>query len=147
MNDIQFEDRRTYFEEDTLFNLKAMIYANDVGYCDEVFYVWDKHYDSESNKWPIEIPEKQISAVKYMASLLFQTCRFDCFKESLYQLLSKELNVYYPLYKTLGGKERIAMCDMIRGIRFPVVGRYNLKLLSKKRIKLLLFVMKAKYIG
>lgn len=145
--DILFEDRRIYFEEDTLFNLKAMIYANNVGFCDEVLYVWDKHYDSESNKWPTDIPEKQINAVKYMASLLFQTCRFDCFKDSLYQLLSKEMNVYYPMYKALRGKERAAMCGMIREIRFPILGRYDLKLLSKKRIELIFFVLKAKYIG
>ena len=146
-NDIRFEDRRVYFEEDTLFNLKAMIYANNVGYSDEVLYVWDKHYDSESNKWPTEIPKKQIKAAKYMATLLFQTCKFDCFKNSLYQLLSKELNVYFTRYKALEGKERTELCGMIREIRFPVFGRYDLRLLSKKRIKLLFFVLKAKYIG
>jgi hypothetical protein len=145
--DIRFEDRRVFFEEDTLFNLKSMIYANDIGFCDEVLYVWDKHYDSESNKWPTEISEKQINSVTYMASLLFQSCTFNLYKDSLYQLFSEEIKVYYPMYNVLQGELRIRFSSLIREIRFPLLGRYDLKFLSRKRIKLFFFILKVKYFG
>lgn len=142
---IAFEDRRTYFEEDTLFNLKAVLCARSIAHVKEVLYVWDKRPDSLSNEWATMIPQKQMKSFDRMADLLKDSNDFEQYKDSLWTLVSNEVNRYYPMYKGLEGNDKASFHDLLKKIDFPLFGRYNLKLVSKKRLKLFFFLFKAKY--
>lgn len=45
----------------------------------------------------------------------------------------------------LEDNDRASFHDVLNKMDFPLFGRYNLKLVSKKRLKLFFFVLKANY--
>ncbi|MBQ3354948.1 MAG: glycosyltransferase family 2 protein [Bacteroidales bacterium] len=146
---IVFEDRRCYFEEDTLFNVKAFLYASNISLVSEVFYHWDKHFDSESNKAVShkEACKRQLHSLTYLTDLLFEENLFWDYKESFYILASWYINMLFPVFRGLEGLDRTELVFLIKRSRFPLFGRYSLKKFSKKRLKLLLFVLNLKWDG
>ena len=80
-----------------------------------------------------------------MADLLKDSDDFEQYKDSLWTLVSNEVNRYYPMYMRLEDNDRASFHDLLNKMDFPLFGRYNLKLVSKKRLKLFFFVLKAKY--
>ena len=158
-NAIVFEDRRKYFEEDTLFNLKVAIYAKQFAYMNEVLYCWNNHVGSESqqdlstrtiDEMTAELEEmavRQLAHMKYVNDTLVGAGLFEAFKEQLWTYASKAINYHYTQYKNLHGTEREQLVKLINDIHFPLLGRYNLKLFSKKRIKLFFFLLKLRLDG
>ena len=146
---IRFESRKVYEEEDSLFNLKSFLLADSIGYCCETLYCWDKHLESESNKIypPEEVVYRQLNSLIYIANFLKDSGYFESCKESFFIAVSSAINTYFPLYKSLVGEQRKRFVDLISGIRFPVFGYYNLKLVSYKRLKLFFFLLKVKWEG
>ena len=146
---IWFEDRRRYFEEDTLFNAKAFLNASHVAFVGEVLYHWDKHLDSDSNRIISheEVCNRQLHKMTYLVNLLEKCDAFDTYKESFYILASQYFNILFPMYRALVASERNELVELIKWSRFPLFGRYDLKLLSKKRVKLFFFVLKLKLDG
>jgi glycosyltransferase involved in cell wall biosynthesis len=143
-NAIVFEDRRKYFEEDTLFNLKVAVYARQLAYVNEVLYCWNNYHGSESHSIYTheERAARLLAHVKYVNDTLVGAGLFEAFKEQLWVYVSKVINYHYPQYKNLQGTEKEVFAKLINDIHFPLWGRYNLKLLSKKRIKLFFFLLK-----
>lgn len=141
---IVFPDRSFFFEEDTLFTLQALLTSSVVAYCPCALYVWDKHLDSESNRVPQFLPQRQMAMIDQIGCLLKENGAWKKYRNELYVLTSRWLRVYYPFYQGLDGNEWNVLCDLLRRIHFPLVGRYDLRLISKKRLKLFFFVLKAK---
>lgn len=148
-NAIRFEDRRSYHEEDVLFNLKVALFAKRFSYVKEEFYCWDKHVESESNRLVAheEVASRQLNSFVYIANLLKNKYCFSDFKESFYITLSDSINKYYLQYKSFLGEEKKKFVSLIQMVHFPLFGRYNLKPISKKRLKLFSFVLKLKLEG
>ena len=158
-NAIVFEDRRKYFEEDTLFNLKVAVYAKRLAYVNEALYCWNNHLGSESHQdlstCTIEemttelekMATRQLSQMTYVYDTLVGASMFEVFKEQLWVYASKVINYHYPQYKNWQGIEKELLVKLVNDIDFPLMGRYNLKLLSMKRIKLFFFLLKLKWDG
>ena len=148
-NAIVFEDRRKYFEEDTLFNLKVAICARRVAYVNEVLYCWNNYFGSASHQIYAleEQASRQLALMTYMNDTLVGACLFETFKEQLWVYASKVINYHYSQYKNWQGTEKERLVKLVNDIHFPLIGRYNLKLLSKKRIKLFFFLLKLKLDG
>ncbi len=158
-NAIIFEDRRKYFEEDTLFNLKVAIYAGRLAYVNEPLYCWNNHLGSESNydvsthtieEMTAELEKmsaRQLAHLTYINDTLVNAGLFEAFKEQLWVYASKVVNYHYPQYKNWQGTEKEQLVKVVNDIHFPLWGRYNLKLLSMKRIKLFFFLLKLKWDG
>lgn len=147
-NSIEFPDRNTFFEEDTLFNLQTFLCSETIAYCQERLYVWDKHLDSESNKWATNIAPRTIRQMEFVVDCLKQHQCFNTFKDALYEQCSEWINRYYAHYQRLTVEEKKAFRSVIRRMDFPVGGRrYSLKLLSKKRVKLFFYILKTKYLA
>ncbi len=148
-NAIYFEDRYRYLEEDTLFNLKVAVCAKRLFYVNEVFYCWDKHVLSESNRVLSheEVVKRQLGTMRYVIDVLNKTGLSEHFRESEYVMISNYLKVYYNQYNALIGQDRVDFMKLLNDVHFPLWGRYNLKLFSKKRLKLFFFVLKLKWDG
>lgn len=148
-NQICFENRNTYLEEDTLFNLRAYLMADTIAYCPVALYCWNKHVDSESNRRFAheEVVKRQLNSLVYIGDLLKSNVCFGDYKEPFYITLSDCINRYFQQYKSLLGEERRKFISLINTTCYPLFGRYNLKLISKKRLKLFFFVLKLKLDG
>ena len=149
-NAIVFEDRKKYFEEDTLFNLKVAIYAKRLAYVNETLYYWNNHLGSESHqdlytRTLEELAQRQLAQLTYVNDILVGSGVFEDFKEQLWIYASKVINYHYTQYKNLKGTEKEWLVKIVNDIHFPLMGRYNLKLLSKKRIKLFFFLLKLRW--
>lgn len=158
-NAIVFEDRRKYFEEDTLFNLKVAVNVKRVAYVKEALYCWNNLLTSESHRhihlltveeMTAELEEtaaRQLAQMTYVNDTLVGAGLFEAFKEQLWVYASKVINYHYPQYKNWHGTKKEQLVKVVNDIRFPLMGRYNLKLLSMKRIKLFFFLLKLKWDG
>ena len=148
-NAIVFEDRKKYFEEGTLFNLKVAIYAKQLAYVNEALYCWNNHIGSESHHiYALEkTASRQLAHMTYINDILVSAGLFEAFKELLWVYASKVINYHYPQFKNWQGTEKEQLVKLVNDIHFPLLGRYNLKLLSKKRIKLFFFLQKLRWDG
>lgn len=148
-NRIEFEDRQRCFEEDVLFNAKAFLFSGYVSLVNEVLYHWDKHVDSESNKLMSheDVCKRQLHELTCLIDLLEGDHAFSIYRESFYVLASKYFNTLFPSYQKMEGFDRIELIELIKKSRFPFFGRYDLKVFSRKRMKLFFFVLKLKWNG
>ena len=148
-NNLCFESRKVYLEEDTLFNLKAFLLARNCDFCNRVFYTWDKHCESESNKILSheEICVRSLHQMSYVYGLLEGSGVFQNYKEQFYKRFSLYINIYYRQYSNLGGDSNISFVKLVHDCNFPLLGRYNLNLISRKRLKLFFFIAKVKLNG
>lgn len=146
---LTFLDNRVYLGEDALFNLTAAIYLNRVSHVQDIFYCWDKHDDSLSNKVykHEEVAVRMLNFLSYASMLLMENGCFNDYKEAFYISLSYNINRYYWQYKVLPSNERDKLVSLIKRTKFPLFGRYSLQLFSKKRVKLFFFVLKLKWEG
>lgn len=112
-------------------------------------YCWDKHLDSESNRiFPHHVlVRRQLNSLIYIVDFLKDNVFFDGCKDSFFVLISDCINTFYPSYHSLAGEQRKRLAELLKKVHFPLLGRYNLKLLSKKRVKLFFFVLKLKLDG
>ncbi len=142
-NNFIFTDRDVCFSEDTLFNLKAFLKTTKISYIDKPLYVWIKHENSLSEQWTCNIGLKLLSFFELMYEDLVNAKQFDDYFNEWSVLIEDSLrvNLYHFERLVLKDKRRLAKLLYISGI--PVFGHFNeLKLLSKKRIKLYFFVLK-----
>lgn len=158
-NAIVFEDRKKYFEEDTLFNLKVAIYAKQLAYVNEALYCWNNHLSSESHyvisthtveEMTAELEKtsaRQLAQTTYINDTLVGAGLFETFKEQLWVYASKVINYHYFQYRNCQGTEKERLVKLVNDIHLPPMGRYNLRLLSKKRIKLLFFLLRLRWDG
>jgi len=90
---------------------------------------------------------RQLAHLTYINDTLVNAGLFEAFKEQLWVYASKVVNYHYPQYKNWQGTEKEQLVKVVNDIHFPLWGRYNLKLLSMKRIKLFFFLLKLKWDG
>lgn len=143
-NNISFKDRRQYYEEDTLFNLKAFLTAENAFHCNSTFYCWYKGENTESNSIIShdENVDRQLSFLSEMSDYLNESQFMSSYKYELGVLVSYLLNTYYPVYKSLPDDKTIILKRVMKECSFPVFGYYNgLKLISIKRLKLIFFLI------
>ncbi len=142
-----FLDRDIFFEEDTLFNLTVYSLTQKIGYLNKAFYHWVKYDISTSEK--IESHEKVALKMlnfleKEWSVMLAGSLR--SFKDEYYTMLSYFLRRYFAVIRyhfTWEDKQRLS--SLLRKTDFPICGRYEeMKLISKIRIRLSLFVCKSK---
>lgn len=149
-NHVQFEDRHVFLEEDALFNLTSYLLSNRIGCCHESLYCWDKHVDSESNREyeNDEVAKRQLNSLAYVLDLLKRNNCLADYKKALHVAIADCINRYYKEYSSLLFNELHGLLgEVICTSEYPILGRYNLKLVSKKRLKLFFFVLKLKLDG
>ena len=152
-NALSFCSWQETLEEDVLFNSQAYVLANDIGFVEEPLYTWHKKADSAGNTW-IEDEElvkklvkRQLFQTEKVVEVLEKKNELNRYRKPLQILLSHYVHKYYLHYQVLEKEDRIRLRELLKLVRFPMFGRYDLKLLSKKRIQLLFFVLKTKYLS
>ena len=146
-NTICFKDRNLYLEEDTLFNLEVYIKTKNITYLNSFVYHWVIHETSTSAKLedPDEVSEKMLRYLIHEWSLL-STSRLYEFRRDFQVMVSFYLREYYFYIKIKNKEYKNALARLLHDCSFPIIGRYeNLKLFSKKRLKLLGLVFWLKY--
>lgn len=147
-NNISFLDRRIYFEEDTLFNLKAFTTTTRINYCKNAYYNWHQHNESESNAiiTHIENVDRQLNFLDQICFILKSYNILILHKRELWILISDLLNTYFSIYKSLADNKEKLFISILQISSFPIWGRYSqLKLFSKKRIRLLFYMIQIKF--
>jgi hypothetical protein len=143
-NSLKFKDRRIYYEEDTLFNLKAFLSTNKISYVDKEFYVWNKSIDSESNKPDVNVAIKQINFLNEMFQYLCEKDELDNYKNEILILISEWISSRnnFPFYNKLSPTQKYSLLTILRKIHFPFYGKSNdLKFFGRRRIKLSVFIV------
>lgn len=144
---ICFKERSDILEEDVDFNLRFYLSAKKIAYVPKPLYTWWKHYASLSNREITNIAVKQLNQAKEMIS---SVQKHDYFhrggQEAFHILISHNIRVYFPEYKRLNKEYMVVLHHVLWNVGFPPCGRYpNLKIISKKRVMLFLFIVKVKY--
>lgn len=144
--DLYFRDRDTYYEEDTLFNLEVYANTKNIIYLDEYVYHWVKYEQSTSNiTGSLELETERILCfLIYEWQVLSKNALLQQ-KKFFYVMVSYFLRRYYSVILRKNDTYKIKLAELLSDCKFPIVGRYeNMKLLSKIRLKLLVFVLRLK---
>lgn len=140
-NQIEFVDRRVCLEEDRHFNLKAFLRTSSISYIPEQFYVWNKYDSSLSEQWGTDEANTRLSHFELLTTELKETGHFQTFKKEWNSAVEESLWEYLVFFKVLKTTAMNRLCKILVEGRFPVFGKYqHLKLISKKRFNLILFV-------
>ena len=141
-NKLVFYSRKEYLEEDRPFNLSVFLLAKKVGHVNEAFYVWNKHESSLSEEWGVDEGLTRLSFFEVMTQTLRDANEFDHYRKEWVISLENSIRVYYVHYKNLKVDHKKRLGKLLYEGRFPIFGRYeDLKIISKKRIKLYVFVL------
>lgn len=144
-NNVLFKDKHIYFSEDTLFNLKAFLTTKKISYVDKALYVWVKHESSLSNQWVAAVALKSISYHEEILKYLKSTNQFERYKKEWIISLDDTLNSYYTYFKQLSIEQKMRLGQLLDEGIFPFFSHYDsLKFISKKRLKLYMFVVELK---
>ena len=139
--------------EDELFNSIAFVCCSALASVGTELYTWHKSIESTSNNWIHReemvktMTKRTLREMELLVEALSQNGVLKRYEPSIWRRISEEIHLHYPNYVSLVGDERQRLCQLMRKIHFPLFGRYNLKLFSKKRLKLLFFVLKLKWDG
>lgn len=142
-NNIAFLDRRIFYEEDTLFNLKAFLCTNEISFCKDVLYCWHKDKNSESSTIISheENVNRQLHFIRQMSDLLILHNAMPLYKKEMEILISDLLNTLFPFFRSLPNEKMIILQKTLKDCSFSIFGNYvKLKIVSKKRFKLIVFV-------
>lgn len=137
-NSLSFKDRRIYYEEDTLFNLKAFLLTEKIAFCNKVFYTWNKFIESESSKPIGDIACKQLNFLKVMIDILLETSKFDKYNVELKILISDWIwrKENYESYRNLSKVEKKSLLKLLMIAKVPLLGKSDeTKILSRKRLR------------
>jgi hypothetical protein len=138
---ISFKNRNIYFLEDTLFNLEAFLSVKKVTFVDEAFYYWVKNEGSLSNQWVTNVAEKSLNYYEYVFQLLKERNRYDEFRKEFIESVDDSLCSYFSYYKNLPKELKIRLKKLLINAKYPIFSKFrNLKLISKKRVKLYWFI-------
>lgn len=140
--------------EDVLFNSIAYIKSGSMAFVEGPLYTWHKQIESAGNVWIYDeemvnsMGRRQVRTTELVVEALQDTRQLDLYKGSVQTLLSFYMHTFFPTYRRLEKDYRKRLYRIMRMVDFPTIGRYcNLKLLSKKRVKLFFFVLKLKLDG
>jgi len=140
-NHIEFVDRRICLEEDRHFNLKAFLRTSSFSYVPEQFYVWNKYDTSLSEQWGTDEANTRLSHFELLTKEIKQAGHFFTFRKEWNSSVEESLWEYLVYFKKLKKPAMDRLCKILVDGRFPVFGKYqNLKLISKKRLQLNIFV-------
>jgi len=137
-NSLSFKDRRIYYEEDTLFNLKAFLLTQKIAFCNKEFYTWNKLFESESSKPLWDIAEKQLNFLTVMIDILLETSKLEKYNAELKILISDWIwrKENYPCYKNLSKEKKRSLLKLLLIAKMPLIGKSDeTKILSKKRLR------------
>ena len=141
---LKFKDRRIFYEEDTLFNMKAFLSTTKIAFVDKELYVWNKSLESESSKPDDNIALKQVSFLNEMIKYLTENNELHNYKKEL-QLLSSEWissKNNYTYYKKLPRNQKLCLSILLKTIELPFYGKSKeLKWIGRRRIKLCFFII------
>lgn len=141
-NKLVFYSRKENLEEDRPFNLSVFLLAKKVGHVNEAFYVWNKHESSLSEEWGVDEGLTRLSFFEVITKTLRDANEFDHYRKYWIISLENSLRAYYVHYKNMKVDHKRRLSKLLYEGRFPVFGKYeDLKIISKKRIKLYVFVL------
>lgn len=143
-NKISFLDRvNKYLEEDVLFNLTVYLNTDKISFVNKAFYVWQKHPDSLSEKWETNEADKRLNQYTKMYELLSSVNLFKKYRLAYLTSLEYTINRYYPFFLKMKKDRLQELKKDLKNINYPAFAKYkDLKMISKKRIKLYTFYWK-----
>ena len=150
-NALRFYSWQETLEEDVLFNSEAYVLANDIGFVEGPLYTWHKKADSAGNTWVEDkelvdkLVRRQLFQTEKVVEVLMRKNELKFNHKPLQILLSHYMHVYCMYYRLMTETDRLRLSRLLSFVKFPLFGRYDLKLLSKKRVQLLFFVLRTKY--
>ncbi len=151
--DLHFVGWGEIMYEDELFNSIAFVNCLTVASVGLELYTWHKSIESTSNNWIHReemvktMTKRTLRQMELLVDTLRQRGALKRYESSVWRRMSEEIHLHYPSYVGLKGDERKRLCRLIREMHFPLFGRYNLKLISKKRLRLFFFVLELKISG
>jgi glycosyltransferase involved in cell wall biosynthesis len=143
-NRIYFLNKKTYYEEDTLFNLKAFLSTKEIAFCEDTLYCWNKSSNSESSNIISheENVNRQLFFLREMSDMLILHNVLSLYKKEMEILISDLLNILFPFYLSLPNDKMKILQKILKDCSFSIFGNYSdLKIISKKRMRLLIFVI------
>lgn len=152
-NKLRFVGWNEIMYEDELFNCLVLLNCHKMSSVGKPLYTWFKSINSTSNTWfhneemVRTMAVRMVRQMEMLIDALQEKHMLKEFEKSVHRRMSEELHVYYPRYASLKGGDRQRLASVLKSMNFPLLGRYNLKLLSKKRVKLFFFVLKLKLDG
>lgn len=140
-NNITFPDRSRYMDEDRLFNLQAYLSTTNIAHINSAYYTWDKHLDSASNTDSFNIAQRAINRLDFIISILNHNIVFDTYKLNVQQLIAFDLQTKLPYYKSMSEEDTSKFSDLMENADYSLcTGQFDLGFISRKRIKILLFL-------
>ena len=147
-NEIRFEDWNRIISEDQLFNLECHHRANKISYVPKPLYIWDKHEGSLGNKWHTNLAQRELKQLQLMYNVLLKNGTWQQYYNDFYRLMSYYINLHYADWKNASVSIRQQQSELIQQTDFPILlVRYDLKLISKKRLKLISLVWSLKHMN
>lgn len=142
---ITFKCRHELLDEDRLFNFEAYFYANNVSFVDKAFYVWEQNVESVTHLNNYNFAPLEIKRTNYYIQFLKEKNLLSLYKKNLWQLISSEIKDNIVSYEQLSSEDFTLLGNIMRAIDYPLLGyRYDLGLISRKRIRLMVINLKAK---
>jgi glycosyltransferase involved in cell wall biosynthesis len=141
---LEFKDRRIYYEEDTLFNLKAFLSTDRISFLDKELYVWTKLAESESSRPDIDVAIKQICFLREMINCLLKAGELDNYRVELNLLISEWISSKSNFYNyiKLTRIQKQGLSKLLRTIRFPFYGKSEgIRFVGRRRLRLSVFVI------
>lgn len=141
-NNLHFWDRKKCLEEDIPFNLSAFLKASTVSYVNNTFYIWNKYDSSLSEQWGTNEGLTRLCFFELITQTLKEAGEFKRYRNEWLIALAESLRVYYFHYSNLPAEYKRRLGKLLYYGKFPILGRYEkLKIISKKRLTLYLFVL------
>lgn len=147
-NGIFFPDRSKFNEEDTLFNLMSYSKARQVSYCNKPFYHWCRQSDSQASaKFShSEAVDKILNMVEMKWKILEDNNCKSYYRKDFWIGLSYYIRRYYSVIKNFDISRKHRLHELFVCSDFPILGKYyDMKLVSKIRVKLFFLVIRLKY--
>lgn len=142
-NNITFKDRQVYLDEDRLFNFEVFINAEKITYIPKAYYVWEQLSSSISHNFPAELASRQISRTQFYVDYLKERGSYEQFQKDIWELLSLEIKIYWSYYSRLSRVDRCRLGQLMISMNYPMLGyKYRLKIVSKKRLQLIVYNVK-----
>jgi glycosyltransferase involved in cell wall biosynthesis len=138
-----FKDRRIFYEEDTLFNLRAFLFSEKIAFVNKEFYVWKKHSDTQSTQSVDCVSEKQMNLFVEMLTYIKEAGEFKKYRRYIKILLSEYISDKnnYSSYLKLSDKQKERLFEIFKEVPFLPI-RNELILFGRRNMRLIVFTIK-----
>lgn len=144
-NSIFFKDRDKLLDEDRLFNFECYFYAGTISYVDNFFYVWANNNQSITQCYKNNYASLEIRRTKFFIDFLEKVGKLNIYKNDLWNLISLETKEGLKYYTNESIMMLTTLGYLMHKIHYPIFGyKYDLNILSRKRLKLMLLNIRCK---